>query len=419
MRVSASNLHRAAACPGSTSLPWFGSESNEAASRGTSIHKFLETALNKGRDEALRTCDPEVLDACEVIDLDDLPAGDPKNWHAEVAFAYNWKTEVARIIGVGIGRNYGKLDEFEIAGCADVIRVVDDGDGIGKTVTVYDYKTGRGHVDPAEANWQLRLLGVAAASAYGALEADVGVIRLIDDTPRFNHAHYDTLDLAVARKQIRKVMEEAKKAEADVAAGKTPKLSTGAHCDYCPAIMSCKAVTGIVAAVAKNPAEYILDPVTLTPEQAGLAWVKIDIAIEGLKMAKKNLEQIAMSIPLPLPNGKVIASVETKRETITPDVTEAVMTELYGNEAASEAIEIKKSTSRTLLKSVVRAHLKPNEKLGKTYDAVLAEIRQAGGAKESFFYQIKEITPQSLTSSEDGMLRRTLPEAADAAREES
>lgn len=413
MRISGSNFHRAAACPGSTVLPHFGSESGTPARRGTAIHKFLEDCINKNRDEALRLCDPEVLDVCEVIDIGELPAGNSDGWSAEVTFAYNWETGTSRVIGEGLGRDYSKLEPDEIAGTADVVGIV------GDKVMVYDYKTGRGHVDPAEASWQLRFLGLAAARAYGLTEASVGVIRLIDDVPTYSHAHYDVFDLTMVQGKVRDVVEAALQAEKDLASGGTPKLVTGSHCTYCPAVMSCRAVIGIIAAVAKDPGSLIFDPMTmvLTPEEAGLAWIKVEIALAGLKAAKENLKEIAMSIPLPLPNGKVIAAVETNREYIDAEITEKIMTEVYGPKIAGEAVEIKMSTSKTLLKKVVRDNLKENEKLGKTYDGVLAKIREAGGTDDRPFYQVKEIAPKNLTSSEDGMLRRTLPESADAAKD--
>jgi hypothetical protein len=411
MRFSGSTIHRAAACPGSTALPKFGSESSAVAQRGTVIHKFLEDCINRGREEALRLCDPDFLGVCEVIDTDELPAGNAAGWRAEVAFAYNWKTGTARVVGEGLGRDYPPLEPDEIAGTADAVGIV------GDKVMVYDYKTGRGHVDPAEANWQLRFLGLAAARAYGLLEASVGIIRILDDMPSFSHAHYDVFDLTAVQQQIRDVAVAALKAADDVAAGKTPHLVTGSHCTYCPTIMSCKAVTNHLVAIARNSAEFITDPVTLTPEEAGLAWVKISIVEKGLAAAKESLKQIAMSMPLPLPNGKVIAAVETGRETIDAEITEKVMTKLYGPQIAGEAVEIEYATSKDRVKKTVRAHLKENEKLGKTFDAVIDKIRDAGGVSESRFYQVKEISPKNIEVGDDANLRRELPEAADSARE--
>lgn len=411
MRFSGSTMHRAAACPGSTALPRFGSESSEPAARGTAIHKFLEDCINKGRDTAIQTCDPDYLDVCEVIDTDGLPAGHADGWRAEVAFAYNWKTGKARVVGEGIGREYPELEPDEIAGTADAVGIV------GTQVWVYDYKTGRGHVDPAEANWQLKFLGLAAARAYGLSEACVGIVRILDDVPTFSHAHYDIFDLTAIQQQIADIAEASLHAIADVAERRTPRLNTGSHCTYCPAVMSCRAVIGIIAAVAQDPGSLVLDPITITPEQAGLAWVRINIALVGLKAAKESLKEIAMSMPLPLPNGKVIAAVETNREYIDAEITEKVMKDLYGPTIAGESVEIKMSTSKTLLKKVVRANLKEDEKLGKTFDSVVAKIRAAGGTDDRPFYQVKEISPRNLEVGDDAALRRELPDAADAARE--
>lgn len=399
-RTSASSFSRTAACPGSAALPHIGEESGDAAAKGTVIHKFLEDCVNKGRDEALRIVPEEHFSACESINLSELPAGNAASYATEVAFAYNWRTGTARLLPDVQNRNYGALTDDEIPGTVDIVGLTEP------AAIIWDYKTGRGHVDPAESNWQLKILGVAAAAAYGKDEAHVGIIRVWDKVNHFMSAHLDMFELEKAKKDIENVMLDAIKAVEDVDAGRVPQLNIGLQCEYCPCMRVCPAVTGFLQSSRADPNSLIFNPIELSPEEAGQAYLHIKVLKKVVKIMEDNLKEIAKVTPLPLGNGMVLAEVLVPRE--SPDspgdapIVKSVMTRLYGKDAGEESVEIKMSSSKTLVEKIVRKYMSPGDPIGKTVDAALDAIREAGGMSERPTYSVRPVAVKSIKTLDDG-----------------
>jgi hypothetical protein len=126
---------------------------------------------------------------------------------------------------------------------------------------------------------------------------------------------------------------------------------------------------------------------------------------------EKNIEEVAKSQPIPLGNGKVLAQVEVPRESPTdPRIVESVIKEIYGAEAASESVVVKITATKESIKAAVRKYMKPGAPIGKTVEAAFQAVRDAGGMETRLTFQVREITPKSITVGDDVILRRLMPE---------
>lgn len=149
-------------------------------------------------------------------------------WRAEIAYAYDPVTQMSRVLGEGIGREYTKagLLHGEVAGTADVASVR------GACATVYDYKTGKSDADSYR--WQMRQLGLAAAREAGTIRACVIVVRVneveVDDSWE-EVLQPDDLDDVAA--EVLRIHEEAK----------VGTRRAGSHCEtqYCRGRNKCDA----------------------------------------------------------------------------------------------------------------------------------------------------------------------------------
>lgn len=166
---SASNFARYAACPGSflmeRDLP--DDESPDAA-QGTLIHAIL------AGEQTGEVTDPEVMaqvDACREI-LDDLlersVGNDPGTFHRERRL---WIRDVQHLDRLYSGKPDGIWCD-------------------GTRAVVWDFKTGRVPVTPADANWQLRALAALVAYTFGVSEVLVAIIQPWA-SPRLTQCLYD------------------------------------------------------------------------------------------------------------------------------------------------------------------------------------------------------------------------------------
>lgn len=413
-RTSGSNFHRTVACPGSAALPRIDEEKGEPANKGTELHAFLENCLTIGRENALKQVPDKYVNACLAIDISLLPAGQPDEWSAEVIYAYNWKTGTCRVIQSDVPRSQWNLTEFEIPSVSDVNGVR------GDTIWTYDYKTGRKASEPAISNYQLKLLGVSSATAFRKSTARVGIIQISDDAdPTFDHAEFDEFDLALIKGEIRQVMEKAQRAVDEYEAGRMPKLAVGSHCTYCPCARICPARTELVKAFLDDPsaltgdaARGVMPVYTLSPEEAGKAYTAIVLMMESLKQAKSAIEQIVEGgIIIPLPSGKVLASVISSRELVIGPKVHEVAIKRYGTELAEKVIrrgEIE--STKGMIKEFLKTVLKPGETQKKAFDDFMHDLRRIGGTNPSSFPKVKEIDLKQMKQQNGGEFHRELPE---------
>lgn len=413
-RTSGSNFHRTVACPGSAALPRIDEEKGEPANKGTEIHKFLENCLTIGREQALKKVPNKYINACLAIDISLLPAGQPEAWSAEVIYAYNWKTGESRVIQSDVPRAQWNLGDFEIPSVSDV-------NGFhGDTIWTYDYKTGRKAVEPAISNYQLKLLGISSAIAFGKPKARVGIIQITDESdPLFDHAEFDEFDMAMIQGEIRQVMEKAQRAVDDFEAGKMPKLSVGSHCTYCPAARICPARTELVKAFLDDPsaitgdaARGVMPVYVVSPEEAGKAYTAIVLMLESLKLAKGAIEQIVESgIIIPLPNGKVLAPVINSRELVIGSKVLEVATSMYGAEKAEKAVRRGEvESTKGMIKEFLKTVIRPGQTQKDAFEKFMRALRIAGGTNPSSYPKVKEIDVKQIKSQNGGEVHHELPE---------
>ena len=209
---SASNAKRFLNCAGSfRAESGFPDTSNPASEAGTRIHDVLAgeapwTTLNDAEREMAETLNTE----------SDLVVA---NWESEKPLV----TREKRLFLVEQGKELasGKGDLMAISAS-------------GKRGIIIDYKTGRGEVDKAGKNLQLRFLAVLMAQEHPNLEEiTVGIIQIGSPTTL---CAYSKSDIRLSRENI---LTGLKALDQDNA----PRKS-GTWCKYCKAIGVCETAIG-------------------------------------------------------------------------------------------------------------------------------------------------------------------------------
>lgn len=355
-----SSLDRVMACPASAVLPPTREVSSGVwASRGNVIHAFLRDVNHLGREEALTRVPLEHLEACEGIDLSQMPVS-PDAYAAEVALAYDWAQDTGREINRGTdSREYGAWPT-EVAGRTDVVAVTDT------AVRVLDYKTGYRYLGRADESWQLRGYALAAARAYGKREAEVSFIRVTEDgSPWFIHGKLGFLDLEEAALALTTTGETIERLRGE-RAGEDGKgrlleghLKAGPHCRYCPAFGRCPEQARLLRSVVADGqlfAEGKLEAPALDATTAPLVYERLKLAQKALDFAKDALERYADDAPVPVlgSDGLVWGPISTPREEFDAVRAAAVLGQRYGPDVATAAVESKPKLTKASLERALR-----------------------------------------------------------------
>ena len=200
---SASSAARYAACPGShracIGLP---DTASEDAARGDRIHAWLEGM-------AYGTIPP--------------PLSDPE----ERDLAERCLRQSGKLIREHVGVEFERLVEKRLwdsfrtwSGKADLVVIDLDGRAL-----VIDFKTGRGDVETAEGNLQLRALAALVAIYYTVDVVTVAIVQPLAGPPSV--CRYETWDLDKAAAEIEEIMAKAN-------ATNQPR-NPGPWCKYCRA----------------------------------------------------------------------------------------------------------------------------------------------------------------------------------------
>ena len=334
---TASGLTRALACPTSCVLVQTTSSESSHASLGREVHIFLErVAKGEGVSCAVLGLSSEAKAFAQALDLERLPVDLLSGgWDAEVPMSFDLDSGEARRLDAAAGRAYGSVPASTIVGTADLLRVT------GDTVLVVDAKTGRGWLPPPGQSGQLRFLALAAATIHGASEAIVGHLSLRPDGSTWLEVEtLDALELGLVREQL----QEARRA----VESRHVAPREGAWCRYCPAFSVCPAKATLAAAVVQAP------PV-LSPETAAAAWKRLREVKAVLQRVEDAIREYAEQAPVPLGDGLELAAVSTLRESYDAAVAQAVVREMFGEEAAAGVVEL--STTKGRLEAAVRTGL--------------------------------------------------------------
>lgn len=385
---------RIAACPTSEALPHVNS-SSPYSKRGNAIHAFLAACVAVGRDAALLQVDQDYIETLEAIPLYRLPPLDPKRYAAEVSFAVNTKTVAYRELGRNLDRDQARAmaKPDEVVGTADLVGLTDD------AVVVFDWKTGYGHVDRAEVNWQTKDYALMVARTYGKDRAIINIVRILDDgTVWYDGFEMDQLDLDCHEVDLSELM--AKREEVIAAAPEDrPKLHEGEHCRYCPALPHCPAKMALLKTTFADGDPLAQEVTELTPERAARAWAKIEAAEKLLERLKAIVKEYGRQTPFPTSDGYVVGEVADSKETIVADRAKAALARHFGEQLGAVVYGNSAETKTTVTKAALKASLnrfvlptlpKERAKITRVERDMLEALRKAGAVSVATYKHVKE-----------------------------
>lgn len=358
MTITASKLELVGRCPGSLTLPWTDSP-NEWSEAGNERHAADEQAIASG-------------DVPDVY-LDRWP--EVTSWRSEVAYAYDVSDGSARYLGCGIGRRYGSLGPFEIAGTADV-----EGRGAGILVII-DRKSFEA-VTPATSNPQVRFLALAASRVQPAARVDVAISH---ELTGLDVAGLDEFELDVIAHDTRQLLIRSASVRADARAGRPVPFATGRWCRWCPAFDACPKQSELKALVARDEDDPELG-IRLVLDGNSAAdvyelWRRIGILHKRLA---QSIHAYAALTPIRLPTGKVFGKIDKQgNERLNGDVVWEVVRDLYpGREDAA----VSRVATKAQLERALREHRGALKR-------VLESVRSRGGATRNHGTAIEEYEP--------------------------
>lgn len=251
--LGGSSADRWMRCPGSVALSrsYGPPTENDYMRRGTHAHKLLELLVRQqigrivgactGKKTAYSFNGSTLVEGYAPLNEEDCTA---------VQAAFDWFLEQWRSsawIAVW-AEHFSLLNDRkpDAGGTADLVLY----DKISQTLTVVDYKHGVGHFVPAE-TYQLRLYAACILFGPTRIKYPVERIAVVVIQPRCPVG-------APVRKQVytpAQLIDFADRAE-DAQEATTrpdaPIIPGEVQCQYCPAILSCPAVQGVVTAAAQD-----------------------------------------------------------------------------------------------------------------------------------------------------------------------
>jgi hypothetical protein len=364
--LTASSLPRAEACPASCSLPQVRTPSSADASRGTTIHAYVENALYKGRDYAISLVPDDLRATCEGIDLGRLFGQDGGLVSCEVPLAYDAATDTARFLERGAHRDYRGLGPTEIPGTADVIETW--GEPVER-VRISDLKTGFAQV--SSDTLQLAFYGLAVARIFGLDSCDVRIIQLDErGGTKIDERTYDAFDLLTIAGRIAETLERVEAARVLVAQGREPDTRTGEHCNYCQ-VGGCPSRLGLARGVLGDLTSGITERLAAaTDEEVGALVAKMlyfgplwERLSEGLKAETNRRGRV------PLPDGREYISKSTTVRSVAGKVALPILREEFGPVVDGSA------EPKLTLKEIERL-------AGDRFETVMLRLHQAGAIHE-------------------------------------
>lgn len=314
--VSASALTRAKRCPTSYALPTI-SETSEAAEQGSENHARIEKQLREYR----RTLDASKLEPELAAVLDGAQV------HAiEMALVLDVYTGKVRELGEDRGRDYGTVDPArEVPMTLDAVFRKDG------RIIVIDWKS-RNRVTPAERNDQIRAQAAAVVGWLVVDEVEAGLCYL--DNWEQDMAHFDAFEVDAILTEYQGALAHVQAATPD------SPVALGPWCEYCPAQTACPGRRDMVMHIGRLVREQNLEDTLddLTDETAGVFYGRIQALIKDAERAAGILRDRARRTPLPLPNGKVLAAIESERNSVDTKKAEQMLT------AAGLAVPMKTTT---------------------------------------------------------------------------
>lgn len=363
---SASRLDLAMACVGSVVLEVV-DQRLEAGDVGHNLHAELDTARNGGEASAWAS---KALEAAPVW----LPQAE-----SEVTYSLDAKTGEVRREGSHLARRYGDSTQ-RFWGTADYVAT----DGMGADMAhVVDLKTGL--LDMPHL-WQLRFGAIGVHSEARSALVRVGTLHAPRDERRpwleWGET-YDALDVAGFIGELKLLAWRIGKGREDVKAGSVPRLTTGKHCEWCPARLRCPAQVELVKRWAGKTDEAARDiEALLDVDTAGEAWRRIEAADAVLKSARRQLYAFGAQHPFPLGDGRMFGRHRQRgRDVVDAQRAFRALAERFGSDEALKAVTLETSKSKVWDFVAEKA---PHGEKRKAADAFVAEMRATGVIAEKW-----------------------------------
>jgi len=307
---TASAAARVLACPASVVLPHAYSH-GQAAEDGVAIHEFLRAVLTgRPKDAALSLVPGHLQSRCASFDLSNA-IGDLEAIKAEVAYALHVHEDTARFLGENIGRAYD-VNPFEVPGTLDFVGRHWEGHYV-----VGDWKTGQ-PVTPCRKNPQMLFAASVAMRHHECSEVEGRIVYLHEDGSIFVDRHrFSAFDVDAFVQDLRQAFQLVAQAQEQMGGRIVPSVNEGDHCRYCPAMHSCPAKVALARSMVTDVDQLRTSLETLTPDQAGQAWLKLEKIKKLAEMVEDKLRDMARSTPIVLSDTHELR--ESSYESTTTD----------------------------------------------------------------------------------------------------
>lgn len=329
---SASNAHRYVQCPGShAASEGIPDEASEDAALGNEVHDILAGVRRDGSPEAedlARQCSAQEHKLLEAF----LALANGNNKYGTVREDRIWTS----------------TGEYRWSGKPDVVHVC------GSHGLVIDYKTGRGDVEDAASNMQLRWLAVLAARQYGLDRVTVAIVQPLVGCP--TTCTYDADDLLCAEEEANATVEALYGRDRDT-------RRAGAWCKYCRARGTARCPESMAPALAIVGKPVLFDGLQATD------WLEACDVAQGAidayrKLAKAHLEAGGVIPGWRLKPGATVAKITA------PEVVFARFAEAGGTgEEFTRCVTVRKGD---LAKTLGKLRGLKGKALDEAMDALLA-----------------------------------------------
>lgn len=314
---SGSTLDRADACPRSHSLPWYDTQSSQAARRGTAFHDFKHRVLSGELPSiAFRDVPSEWQDFVSMVSIG-ASIADLKIVGSEQAYAYDVGVGRTRYIGTNVHREYG-AGPNEVCASLDVVGVDTAG-----TFVYTDWKTGR-QIRKARDSWQMRFGAMCVSEHYGVSPVKVRLVYVSDDgeDPYVDESVFADHELRAFKEDIRRIVFASRTSD--------PKIVMGDQCGYCQAMLACPAYRDAVRA-------FVPTAEGAAPDVMGIAYVQAKILMDGAETVIDLVKKAASGSYIPIGEKKRLAEIESASVHLNRDLVLQKILELGGTMADFEA----------------------------------------------------------------------------------
>jgi hypothetical protein len=332
---------------------------------------------------------------------------------SEMAFAYNPVFDTARVLGIGLDREYvaAGLTEDEIPVTMDIVGLNSrDNPTVGKVV---DYKFGWAKLTPAARNWQMIGGALCLQRVYDLDEVGVQLIHMREDLPaKLDSAVFTAADLAIAAAQARARWDQVLAArERYERTHIDPDVAKGAWCGHCPSYNSCHGQTGLIrAAVTREVYEEPSRDGPLSHDQVAHVYKLLRDLDEPRKRLKAQVYAAAKERPVlieTLENGEEVWLGVTEvvgNTKVDADKARDLAREMLGKRNDGKVSDVADEISvHEVSLGRIEAAIKlrvPKGKGAETMRAFMAELKRRGGAPKPVRHDVDlyKIRPHAIAA---------------------